>query len=394
MVCSKCADSIKNSYLFLKNCEYSNKTWNDCLDTIKNSIDLTNDVNYNIQTVYIMMKDKILFTSKRTVDKCKKTLLTKVNSLVRSRKTYERTKNQSNIICEQCGVTLPSNYHLVKHMRSHRNQRYPCPQCHKVFASQMQVKGHIERIHQPKRVMCSKCSKMFSTQKMLKCHDRVHHVAAICKVCFVQFPSRNSLRLHMDKHDVNKCPRCDKSFLNKQTFRLHLKICDDKEKIPQFFCDLCSKGYVRKNGLRSHLKTDHGFGEVLHCNWCNKKFDAKSKLKLHIVKHTKEKNFHCEQCGNKFVTQASLRYHVRLHTGEKPFHCKICGENFLSASRRVEHMKRKHIGPTKECTVCHNKYVTSHQLKQHMSRHNNPQSRLYVKENGCLSIDINYSFVK
>ncbi|CAB3245259.1 unnamed protein product [Arctia plantaginis] len=401
VLCINCATMTINSYLFKKLCHYSNQQWHSTLCRLNASLNLTESLAPNIQTVYLMVNNKehIMFTSrKHHTHRSKKSALAKIKEVMRVKQPYEKVKRQkSTVMCEECGEKFTSNCHLVKHMKVHSNTRHPCLQCPKIFATQLQLDDHAERVHYPKKLQCPKCSKMFSTEKMLKYHDRLHHVAAICKLCFVQFPSKKDLRAHLDKHDVNKCPRCDKSFLNKHTFKFHLKICGNiEERQPSFFCDICNKGYARKNGLRTHLKTDHGFGNVLSCNWCDKKFDAISRLRNHQVKHTKERNFHCDQCGGKFVTQAALIYHVRLHTGERPFPCDLCDESFLSASRRMEHKRRKHFGPTKECHVCHVKFVTGHQLRKHVQRHYNPLSKLFVPEveEPYLNIDLSSNNMK
>ncbi|KAJ8708178.1 hypothetical protein PYW08_010544 [Mythimna loreyi] len=386
VLCMNCATMTINSYLFQKLCQFSNDNWNTILNRISTSVDQSANIGpkLGVQTVYLVVKenDNLMFTSrKRHTVRSKKTALSKIRELVKDKRYRVKKQKKSNVICEECGERFSSNCHLVKHMKVHSNSKHPCMQCPKVFASQLQLDEHSERVHYPKKIKCPKCPKMFSTNKMLTLHDKLHHVAAICKLCFVQFPSKKDLRAHLNKHEVNTCPRCNKAFLNKHTFKLHLRICGKlEERQPSFFCDICSKGYATKNGLRTHLKTDHGFGTVLSCNWCGKKFDAKSRLNNHIVKHTKARNFHCSHCGGKFVTQAALVYHTRLHTGERPFPCDLCSESFLSASRRMEHKRRKHFGPTKECHVCHVKFVTGHQLRKHVQRHYNPHSKLFVPE--------------
>ncbi|XP_026744032.1 zinc finger protein 595-like [Trichoplusia ni] len=394
VLCMDCATMTINSYLFQKLCNNSNENWHIALTKLSKSLDQSLTIGPSVQTAYLMIKDdeNQIFTSrKRHTIRSKKTALNKVKEVLKAKQPCHQVKRRkSNVICEECGERFNSNCHLVKHMKVHSNAKYPCLECPKVFATQLQVEDHAERVHYPKKLQCPKCPKMFSTEKMLSYHDKLHHVAAVCKLCLAQFPSKKDLRAHLDKHDLNKCPRCSKSFLNKHTFKFHLKICGNaEERQPSFFCDICHKGYARKNGLRTHLKTDHGFGKVLSCNWCGKKFDAISRLNNHIVKHTKEKNFHCDQCGGKFVTQAALVYHTRLHTGERPFPCDLCNESFLSASRRMEHKRRKHFGPTKECHVCHMKFVTGHQLRKHVQRHYNPQSKLFVPE-GRIQFDFMY----
>lgn len=382
-LCGGCAKSVINSYLFMKQCEYSNENWRSILNRLNDSITQTEAVSPSTQTLYIIINNNnsIIYTSRKRHNlNSKETALKKVKTLVKSRSNYEKSKCESVAECEQCGEHFESQFALNRHLRTHDNSINNCSHCTRTFSTVQKLNEHVERMHYPKTIQCCKCEKMFSTNKMLKQHERLHHEAVVCKVCFMQLASRNALRTHLDKHEVLKCSKCKKSYLNKWTFKFHSKNCGVRHKDPSFFCDICNKGYVRKNGLRTHLKIDHGFGKVITCKWCNKKFDAVSRLKMHIVKHTKERNFQCGTCGGKFVTLAALVYHTRLHTGEKPFPCDLCNESFLSASRRMEHKHRKHFGPKHNCHMCLSKFVTRTQLMKHVERHYNPQSKLYMPD--------------
>ncbi|CAK1594903.1 unnamed protein product [Parnassius mnemosyne] len=381
VLCTSCARNTINCYLFQKLCILSYNRWNAVLDKIKESLAHSSGIGHNIHSIYLMINktDNIMFTSKKSYSgKSKRIALIKIKEIMKGRQKYTKLK-ETNSICEECGEQFNSSILLIRHMKLHTKFNNPCKKCPKTFSTPLQLEEHAERVHYPKQLQCTKCAKRFSTERMLKIHHRMYHVAAECKQCCIQFPSKKALHNHMNKHAIHRCSRCNKSFMNKHTFRFHLKVCGNaKEKKLSFFCDICSKGYVRKNGLRTHLKTDHGFGEVISCKWCNKKFDAMSRLKNHIVKHTRERNFHCDQCGGKFVTQAALVYHIRLHTGERPFPCDMCDDSFLSASRRMEHKRRKHFEPTQECHICHVRFVTGHQLRKHIQRHSNPHSKLFV----------------
>lgn len=379
-LCDTCARAITNGYLFKKLHEHSKEQWDTVLSSLNKTLMQAETVSPSVKTVYIVLSEtgNYIVTRRKTLSPDKETAALKLNKIIKSRCRYVHRK-KTCLICEECGMKFKTRVLLVRHMKSHKAKPLNCPQCFKAFLTQVQLTEHAERVHYPKKIKCPKCKKMFSTQRTLKAHDRQEHVAVLCKLCFVQFPSRSALKVHLDKHDVIKCPRCNKSFINKQTFRSHVKQCGNAEaKVISFFCDICEKGYIRKNALRSHLKIDHGFGKVLSCSWCAKKFDAASRLRNHIVKHTRERNFSCEHCNGKFVTQAALVYHTRLHTGERPFKCDLCEESFLSASRRMEHKRRKHFGPQMECPVCHVKFVLGSQLKKHVARHSDPQSKLYV----------------
>ncbi|CAG9789944.1 unnamed protein product [Diatraea saccharalis] len=382
-LCKNCATTIFNTYIFRRLISYYHEKWSEIITSVEKTMDLTKTMSDSVRTIYFLINEKqnLMLTS-RTYTKGKRNVSNKLKELMAYRKRYVKVKKMpSHIVCHECRMTFKSKISLSKHFDKHHNKmKYPCSHCPKVAKSKTQLEGHIIRMHHPKKFKCPKCDKMFSNIKLLNYHDKNYHSAVICKLCFIQFPSRIELRSHMDKHEALNCEKCYKTFHSRQTLKAHEKICGNlQHKQSKFFCDLCNKGYVHKAGIRSHLKIDHGFGvNMYHCKWCNKKFDAASKLKMHVVVHTRERNFHCGHCGNKFVTQAALTYHVRLHTGERPFHCDICGEQFVSASRRMEHMHRKHIGPTKQCPICHMKFILNNQLNRHVRKHFNPQSKLFM----------------
>lgn len=390
-LCPKCADTATEAYLFRRLTQYSNREWEKVLNKINSTLDLSNEARTNAQTMHFVMgeSESCIFTSRlRSSSRTKQAVLTKVKSFLmqreRNKKIKKKTKTKpiepaSELICQDCGERFSSTASLSKHMQAHSRKRYPCSECVKVFKTLWALKDHKERLHSAKKIKCPKCPRMVSTERLLQRHDDRDHRAAICKLCFIQFPSKTALKLHMNRHGQYKCLVCEKLFVNRQSFQVHMKTCGKEEAKQRVYCDICNQSYNWKNALRTHLKIKHGFGTVIYsCNWCDKKFDAASRLKYHVVKHTKERNFHCEKCGGMFVTQAALVSHIRLHTGEKPFKCDLCAESFLSASRRMEHKRRKHFGPQKQCPFCASKFVTGHSLMKHVARHKNPQSKLFL----------------
>lgn len=348
------------------------------------SLSQSNFIESPSQTAYLILNknDNLLLQSCKSYGATPKKVAVLKDIMICCRRYIQEKRKLRGFQCDECDKRFSCHDYLTKHKKLHNRSPNPCPKCLKVFLTTTQLAEHMERVHYPKTIQCSECSRKFGTQKTLKAHKRMHHTPAMCKFCNIDFPSRLELRAHMDKHGAATCQTCNKKFSSQHTYKVHLKSCGEKGKIREkYICDFCNKCYFSKNGLITHLKIDHGFAKkVLTCKWCNKKFDAISRLNNHIVTHTKEKKFHCEQCGGLFVTQAALTYHIRLHTGERPYPCDMCDESFLSSSRRMEHKRRKHIGPTKECSLCQMKFLTQFQLRKHIKRHFNPSSKLYITE--------------
>lgn len=355
IICQECADLAVNAFLFQKLCLYSYNKWCETIDRLQRNLEYTTSLSPMVKTAYFLIekeKDIILTSRKINELKTKQSVLIKIQDLLK-----EREKEQNS------------------------NKKHPCPFCYKKFPTLANLLKHKKHMHRQKKIQCAKCALMFSTIKLLKYHDATFHVSCTCKHCFMDFSTKRELRAHMKHHDIHKCPCCLKEYKNKSVLKDHMKICGMDKKRTNVICDLCKKKYIRKNSLRSHLIIEHGFGTTYSCNWCNKRYDAVSKLKQHVVKHTRERNFSCELCGGQFVTKAALMYHTRIHTGEKPFPCDLCEESFLSASRRNGHKQRKHFGPRYPCSHCDSKFISKYELNKHQERHKNPQSRLYLGEN-------------
>ena len=55
-----------------------------------------------------------------------------------------------------------------------------------------------------------------------------------------------------------------------------------------------------------------------------------------------ERPFKCEQCDKAFNQKSCLQVHMVKHTGEKPFKCEVCSIGFTQKSNMKLHMKRLH----------------------------------------------------
>lgn len=64
-----------------------------------------------------------------------------------------------------------------------------------------------------------------------------------------------------------------------------------------------------------------------------------------------ERPFHCTLCEKAFNQKSALQVHMKKHTGERPYKCDYCIMGFTQKSNMKLHMKRAHSYTGKLCAV-------------------------------------------
>lgn len=180
--------------------------------------------------------------------------------------------------------------------------------------------------------------------------------------------------------DRFRCPRCEKTFTQETTLRVHLRLHTG---ITPFKCPLCSLAFMRQDFLKNHLKKhieDNGEdpGAPGAIDTSNLSFNAPtfastastsvppsiSLLKplsarpqstgISLLKPPEERKppdqqeycirtddgkFMCTACERVFSHQQTVRIHYRIHTNEKPYKCPHCSESFIRSDYLERHMK-------------------------------------------------------
>jgi KRAB domain-containing zinc finger protein len=62
-------------------------------------------------------------------------------------------------------------------------------------------------------------------------------------------------------------------------------------------------------------------------------------MKDHMLTHENVYRFYCEypKCDKKYNTRSNLEVHMRKHAGTKPFVCELCNKKFISKWNMSKH---------------------------------------------------------
>ena len=169
--------------------------------------------------------------------------------------------------CNFCKYTTPKRYLLVRHLKSHSEERpHKCSVCERGFKSFRTLKNHVNTHTKTKPHKCKFCEAKFTTSGVLGRHVRYKHT-------------------HEKPH---KCPDCDYASVELSKLKRHMR-CHSGERPHQ--CPHCT------------YASPHIFG-----------------LKRHLRIHTGEKPYKCDLCHARFNQKNSLKDHRNIHTGDKPIY--------------------------------------------------------------------------
>lgn len=149
------------------------------------------------------------------------------------------------------------------------------------------------------RLQCPICPRTLSHRKILRLHIRSHIGLNLlhCKICQKGFAKGSNLNRHMllhcsiDRNEENRilqtatqksgfysCPYCAKTLIDRQTFRLHIRL-----HISQTLnrCEICNRGFDDDDELEKHM-TCHGNEFPCGNGNCDQVFSTFGERKEHI----------------------------------------------------------------------------------------------------------------
>ena len=296
----------------------------------------------------------------------------------RHRRALRRHFNVSHTafahVCEICGHSFRGKESLYHHKRGiHENAKvYKCkePGCDAEFNF-----SHSLRLHHLKHTgarphMCNVCGKTYLTNYHLKIHMTATHSekkSFACKICDKTFSYSTSLKMHEATHkpsDRVKCSQCEKTFVNKNALKYHIS---SKHTEPGHFpCTECHKVLKSEVLLKTHMRTHSKDLARFMCDVCGRQFMYKSALEMHRAIHKDDKSYICKTCGKAFKTYPTLYSHQYVHREDSPYTCSSCGKTFKTKERLKAHEKRHSGLKPFECNLCHHCFPDKGGLSKHI----------------------------
>ncbi len=316
---------------------------------------------------------------------------------------YQRTK-----------IPFDDEEHRLISRAKVENNRYECPLCTKILSREELLVLHIRTAHTGKNLLrCSVCNKGFAKPYNLNRHMLIHDnfnmdEAVVkaqrpdgtfsCKFCAKIFVERQSFRVHLRMHittdnpPANQCEICKQSFADETELSDHMPVHGDS--FPCVECDETFKSFRdRKNHIESvHTKTETSNASKATANTSQSSKKSKSRVyhddgddeDEQIVNSAELINgrYRCKFCEKTLANRSSLKLHIRLHLKKKLKMCELCGHGYSRKSHLDRHMKT-HFPKQPECKICNETFETMQEQKVHMTAEHKMESKVLARPHQC-----------
>ncbi|XP_045781735.1 zinc finger protein 888-like isoform X6 [Maniola jurtina] len=196
------------------------------------------------------------------------------------------------------------------------------------------------------QISCCLCPEVFHNMKLLMQHMNVHYRNFICTICGAGFVNSFRLNRHETTHGKKKssfpCKHCGMIFPAESKKKAHVNT-EHKGIAGDSVCQICKARFKNYYQKTRHMMQEHKV-EGIKCDKCDKKFNLKSNLMLHIRSvHLKERPYECSVCSmGFFIKRHMLGHYMATHTNERKFKCDVCGKAYATQNSRRKHMKKNH----------------------------------------------------
>lgn len=153
---------------------------------------------------------------------------------------------------------------------------------------------------------------------------------------------RSMFRKYYLTYKSYTCDYCEKIFPTKLKLRIHIRYH------VRVKCSICSSNQSASNIHRHFTKKHNVMYQRFYCNYCTKSYSEQYHLNLHMNEHNQKETFKCDFCNISFSTKMTYQTHCYRH---KKFGfenrlieyvCEICNDKFDRRDYFKRHMRSVH----------------------------------------------------
>lgn len=245
--------------------------------------------------------------------------------------------------CRYCEYTSPKRYLLMRHMKSHSEDKpHKCNICDRGFKTMASLQNHVNTHTGTRPHKCKECESAFTTSGELVRHIRYKHTFEKphkCTECEYASVELSKLKRHMRSHTGERpyqCMHCNYASPDTYKLKRHLRIHTGEK---PYICDICQARFTQSNSLKAHKLIHTGNKPVFQCELCPTTCGRRTDLKIHMMKlHTSTTPLQCKKCSETFPDRYSCKMHMKTHEGERCFKCEQCDYAAMSLRHLEAHI--------------------------------------------------------
>ncbi|GFR58223.1 zinc finger protein 624 [Elysia marginata] len=281
--------------------------------------------------------------------------------------------------CVYCAQSFPSKNDFFNHARILNQPTYSCEKCGLKFAFRAFLLAHM-KIHQEdkgdgKLYTCDQCGLDAKTPTRFKRHMLTHtnEKCYKCCVCLKESPHYGTAKLHLMTHEKKipaasqgqevECETTSGSALVQQA----RDVADDEVQTRSFVCDICNQTCLTKKDLINHNKISNPLTHK--CKECGAAFPFRAYLLVHMKSHGKDKLsgtlYKCDECGLNAKNTTRLKRHMITHTKEQCYKCCVCPKTSSCFSTAQKHLMYHRRNGMLRCTCCNTDFPNRQALASH-----------------------------